>query len=162
LLADAFNQLNKKVIPLEILLAKPYPTEFRNKIKDGIHIIFPHVIIDNNTQFFIRKKILDVASQIFKDLYLCNEYEDVIDKAIINANCWQMYGSKKPEAEAYRVTKVYNYRNDETISNDDYMPSAELEISYIKLFSMRLISSPPTNITDAFKSEIEEYIKKAA
>jgi hypothetical protein len=27
LLADAFNQLNKKVIPLEILLAKPYPTE---------------------------------------------------------------------------------------------------------------------------------------
>jgi hypothetical protein len=70
-----------------------------------------------------------------------------------------MYGSKKPEAEAYRVTKVYNYRNDETISNDDYMPSAELEISYIKLFSMRMISSPPTNITDAFKSEIEEYIK---
>jgi P4 family phage/plasmid primase-like protien len=141
------------------VMEKPYPTEFRNKIKDGIHIIFPHVIIDNNTQFFIRKKILDVASQIFKDLYLCNEYEDVIDKAIINANCWQMYGSKKPEAEAYRVTKVYNYRNDETISNDDYMPSAELEISYIKLFSMRLISSPPTNITDAFKSEIEEYIK---
>ena len=72
------------------IMEKPYPTEFRGKIKDGIHIIFPYVIIDNNTQFFIRKKILDVASQIFKELYLCNEYEDVIDKAIINANCWQM------------------------------------------------------------------------
>jgi hypothetical protein len=27
LLADAFTQLNKNVIPLEILLANPYPTE---------------------------------------------------------------------------------------------------------------------------------------
>jgi P4 family phage/plasmid primase-like protien len=140
------------------VMEKPYPTEFRNKIKDGIHIIFPHVIIDNNTQFFIRKKILDIASQIFKDLYLCNEYEDVIDKAIINANCWQMYGSKKPESEAYRVTKIYNYIENETIIKD-YIPSAELEISYIKLFSMRNITKTPTQINDNYITEIEEYIR---
>jgi len=139
------------------VMEKPYPTEFRNKIKDGIHIIFPHVIIDNNTQFFIRKKILDIASQIFKDLYLCNEYEDIIDKAIINANCWQMYGSKKPESEAYRVTKIYNYK-EETIMHD-YVPSAELEISYIKLFSMRNITNEPTKINESYTSEIEEYIR---
>jgi|UniRef100_A0A6C0LJ01 P4 family phage/plasmid primase-like protien len=139
------------------VMEKPYPTEFRNKIKDGIHIIFPHVIIDNNTQFFIRKKILDIASQIFKDLYLCNEYEDIIDKAIINANCWQMYGSKKPESEAYRVTKIYNYK-EETIMHD-YVPSAELEISYIKLFSMRNITTEPTKINESYTSEIEEYIR---
>jgi hypothetical protein len=47
------------------IMEKPYPTEFRNKIKDGLHIIFPHIIIDNNTQHFIRKKILDIASEIF-------------------------------------------------------------------------------------------------
>jgi hypothetical protein len=28
------------------IMEKPYPTEFRNKIKDGIHIIFPHIIVD--------------------------------------------------------------------------------------------------------------------
>lgn len=38
------------------VMEKPHPTEFRNKIKDGLHIIFPHIIIDNNTQHFIRKK----------------------------------------------------------------------------------------------------------
>jgi len=139
------------------VMEKPYPTEFRNRIKDGIHIIFPHVIIDNNTQFFIRKKILDIASQIFKDLYLCNEYEDIIDKAIINANCWQMYGSKKPESEAYRVTKIYNYK-DETIMQD-YVPTAEQEIAYIKLFSMRYITTEPTKINETYVTEIEEYIR---
>jgi len=140
------------------VMEKPYPTEFRNKIKDGIHIIFPHIIIDNNTQFFIRKKILDIASPILNDLYLCNEYEDVIDKAIINANCWQMYGSKKPESEAYRVSKIYNYINNETIIKD-YKPTAEDEISYVKLFSMRYIISEPTKINSEYEGEIDEYIR---
>ena len=140
------------------VMEKPYPTEFRNKIKDGIHIIFPHIIVDNNTQFFIRKKILDIASPILNDLYLCNEYEDVIDKAIINANCWQMYGSKKPESEAYRVSKIFNYIDGATV-NKDYKPSAEDEISYVKLFSMRFITTEPTEINSEYEGEIEEYIR---
>ena len=140
------------------IMEKPYPTEFRNKIKDGIHIIFPHIIIDNNTQFFIRKKILDIIAPILNDLYLCNEYEDVIDKAIINANCWQMYGSKKPDSEAYRVSKIYDYIDNETKLRD-FTPTAEDEISYIKLFSMRYIIGEPTKINDDYVGEIEEYIR---
>ena len=140
------------------VMEKPYPTEFRNKIKDGIHIIFPHIIIDNNTQHFIRKRILDIASIVFKDLFLCNEYEDVIDKAIINANCWQMYGSKKPDCEAYRVSKIYNYKDGEIILND-YTPNATEEIRYIKLFSMRISNLETTQSKDAYKNEIEEYIR---
>ena len=140
------------------VMEKPYPTEFRNKIKDGLHIIFPHIIIDNNTQHFIRKKILDIASEIFTELYLCNEYEDVIDKAIINANCWQMYGSKKPDSEAYRVTKIYNYKDNDLVLTD-YKPTATEEISYIKLFSMRYITKEPTKINENFIGEVEEYIR---
>lgn len=59
------------------IMEKPIPSEYRNKIKDGIHIVFPHIIATNNTHHFIRKKILDIANDIFKDLPLCNEYEDV-------------------------------------------------------------------------------------
>ena len=140
------------------VMEKSHPTEFRNKIKDGLHIIFPHIIIDNNTQHFIRKKILDIAGEIFADLYLCNEYEDVIDKAIINANCWQMYGSKKPDSEAYRVTKIYNY-DDNTLIHNDYKPTANDEIAYIKLFSMRYITKEQTKINESFTGEVEEYIR---
>lgn len=141
------------------VMEKPYPTEFRNKIKDGLHLVFPNIIIDNNTQFFIRKKILDIASDIFNDLYLCNEFEDVIDKAIINNNCWQMYGSKKPDSETYRVTEIYNYKNGELINNN-YSPNANDEISFIKLFSMRMMNNKhPTTININYNSEIEEYIR---
>jgi len=140
------------------VMEKPNPTEFRNKIKDGLHIIFPYIIIDNNMQHFIRKKILDIANIIFNDLYLCNEYDDVIDKAIISANCWQMYGSKKPDTEAYRVTKIYNFKNDQTIDTN-YSATVEKEITFVKLFSMRFITSDPLNIKESYKNEIDEYIR---
>ena len=142
------------------VMEKPYPTELKNKIKDGLHIIFPHIIIDNNTQHFIRKKILDIASVLFSNLYLCNEYEDIIDKAIINANCWQMYGSKKPDSEAYRVTKIYNYdKSTDKTENIEYTATASEEINYIKLFSMRNIKKPATNPKEDAVGEIEEYIR---
>jgi P4 family phage/plasmid primase-like protien len=69
-----------------------------------------------------------------------------------------MYGSKKPDSEAYRVSKIFNYINNETIIKD-YKPSAEDEISYIKLFSMRLIANEPTKINKDFEGEIDEYIR---
>ena len=139
------------------IMEKPIPSEYRNKIKDGIHIVFPHIIATNNTHHFIRKKILDIANDIFKDLPLCNEYEDVIDKAIINANCWQMYGSKKPDCETYRVSKIYKYTNEKT-ELIKYTATVNDEINYITLFSMRK-TCMASKIKDEYKNELDEYIK---
>jgi hypothetical protein len=91
------------------VMEKPKPVEYRNKLKDGLHIIFPHIIVNNNVHHFIRRKILDVAADIFKDLPLCNDYDSIVDKAIIDVNCWQMYGSKKPDCDTYRVSSIYKY-----------------------------------------------------
>ena len=99
---DVIDSINKYLnISVEDKIAyvmeKPNPVEFRNKLKDGIHIIFPNIIIANNAQHFIRRKIIDIGDVIFKDLPICNDYESIVDKAIIDVNCWQMYGSKKPD-----------------------------------------------------------------
>ena len=126
-------------------MEKPSPVECRNKLKDGLHIVFPHVIVSNSVQNFIRKKILDVASEMFKDLPICNDYESIIDKAIIDVNCWQMYGSKKPDCEAYRVSSVYKFAYEKTDSDVcfgltnkvEMLFTATDEINFIKLFSMR-------------------------
>ena len=139
------------------VMEKPKPSENRNKIKDGIHIIFPHIIASNNTQHFIRTKILDVANNMFNNLPVCNEYEDIVDKAIINSNCWQMYGSKKPDCEAYRVSKIYKYVNNETEILNSIITATD-EINFITLFSMRTIKNP-SNIKSNCKSELDEYIK---
>jgi P4 family phage/plasmid primase-like protien len=139
------------------IMEKSNPTEYRNKIKDGIHIVFPNIIASNNTQHFIRKKILDIANELFKDLPICNEYEDIIDKAIITSNCWQMYGSKKPDCEAYRVSKIYFYKDNKTQLLNFTIQAAD-EIKYISLFSMKK-KADISKIKPEHVLEIEEYIK---
>jgi P4 family phage/plasmid primase-like protien len=141
------------------VMEKPNPVEFRNKLKDGIHIIFPHIIISNNVQHFIRRKIIDMGDSIFKDLPICNDYESIIDKAIIDSNCWQMYGSKKPDCETYRVSSIYKFKNNETLKTN-YTLNAADELNFIKLFSMRSRHSADNNvIKEEFITEINQYSK---
>jgi len=140
------------------VMEKPCPTIFRNKIKDGLHIIFPHIIISNNIQHFIRKKILDKGNEIFNIPDICNIHEDIIDKAIISANCWQMYGSKKPDSDTYRVSKIYRFENNKTVLQD-YKNNAQDEIGFIKLFSMRKINLTETPVKADKIIDIDEYVK---
>jgi P4 family phage/plasmid primase-like protien len=91
------------------VMEKNKATEHRGKIKDGIHIVWPHIVLPHTLHHLIRKHMLNKAAQVFIGMSMCNTYEEIIDNAIIDKNNWQMYGSKKPECEAYRVTYVYKY-----------------------------------------------------
>lgn len=91
------------------VLEKPGPMEYRGKMKDGIHIIFPYIVVDNAFQYLVRKHIIDRGSELFDPLGLTNNYDDIVDEAIIENSNWQMYGSSKPNCDAYRVTHIYRY-----------------------------------------------------
>ena len=147
-ISDDFN--------LAYLMEKCQPTLSRNKLKDGIHIVYPHILLTFNEQHFIRRKILDIANDMFAGLPVCNNYEDIIDKAIIDVNAWQMYGSRKPDCEAYTVTKIFK-------CGKEYKQkiSAETHLNYIKLFSMRndKLNSDICSIKIDSIKEIEEYTK---
>ena len=132
------------------------PTIHRNRLKDGLHIIYPHIILTYNEQHFIRKKILDIATDMLSGLTLTNSFEEIIDKAIIDVNSWQMYGSRKPECEPYSVTKIYKSGK---LLNEKV--SAENNLNYIKLFSMRnnIIDENICKVKDSACKEIEEYTK---
>ena len=91
------------------VLEKPDATEYRGKMKDGVHIIWPSVVVSHNVHHLIRKRILDMSAELFHGMSICNDYEDVIDKAIIDKNNWQMYGSSKPDSDAYQVTAIYEW-----------------------------------------------------
>jgi len=160
-----FDIINKYInVPedanVAYVMEKPNPSEYRNKIKDGIHIVFPHIIVSNNVQHFIRNKILDVANDMFATLPVCNDYASIIDKAIIDVNCWLMYGSKKIESDSYRVSQIYDYdfKNNAISARTKTITAAD-EIGFIRLFSMRKKEECKTIVRDEFVSEIEEYIK---
>ena len=73
--------------------------------KDGIHIIFT-LKMKTEEQILLRKKMIN---DIKLDLPLTNSYDDVFDKGI-SKGCinWQLYGSKKPNNEAYKLTYTYD------------------------------------------------------
>lgn len=163
IVTNYFNIINKYInIPddlnISYVMEKSYPSESRNKIKDGIHIVFPYVIVSNHVQHFIRQKIIDIASELFTNLHVVNDHASIIDKAIIDVNCWLMYGSKKMEIDSYRVTKIYKYVNGETILEDKKITASD-EINYIKLFSMRPKEESKVSVKQEFISEIDEYVK---
>ena len=93
---------------------------------------------------------------MLKDLPVCNTYENIIDKAIIDVNSWQMYGSRKPDCEAYMVTRIYK-------CGELYNKKIELAdyVKFIKLFSMKnnIVNEDICKIKPNINQEVEEYIK---
>lgn len=142
------------------VMEKPEPTEYRGKMKDGIHIVWPELVVSHTFQHLVRKKMLDCAQEMFAGMALCNTYEDIIDRAIIDKNNWQMYGSHKPEASSYRVTSVYRYYPADGGRMEEMpTPTAEEELKFVSLFSMRHKNPGEVKVKDDKISEFDDYVR---
>jgi P4 family phage/plasmid primase-like protien len=111
------------------VLEKKHPTVDKGLIKDGIHIMIPAVVSKPSVQYMIRKNILTTLRPIFDSIKCINAVEDIVDEAVIERNNWQMYGSKKPNGEPYKVTQVYRYNTNTsqlTQQSIDNLDEAEL------------------------------------
>ena len=154
---DTFDQSNQFDI---YVMEKDSFTNQDNKsiIKDGLHIIFPSIISRASIQYIIRNNALEKLSPIFKEMNCINEPTDIIDEAIIERNNWLMYGSKKQNGMAYKITHIFTVDLDGTITytskqdNDLVLPDT---LTLVKLLSIR-------NKFDetALKTEIQEQAKK--
>ena len=87
-----------------------------NENKDGIHIMFPYLSTEAFWEFKIRDGVLSRCKEVFGDLKLSNlcktiVYKDVIDKAVIDRNNWQMYGSRKPNCQVYKLTHILSIKD---------------------------------------------------
>ena len=71
--------------------------------KDGIHMIIG-IQVDHVVGTMIRRKIIDKISEVC-DLPLTNTWDTVLDEGISKGTTnWQLFGSKKPNNEAYDLT----------------------------------------------------------
>lgn len=81
-------------------------------IKDGIHILFG-IRLDKITKQMLYRRLLSKMN-MWDDLveHLTNTWDSVVDRGVfIGSTGWQLYGSRKPGFEAYRLTQVYDLRN---------------------------------------------------
>ena len=110
---EMFNIGNNSKITA-FVMQKPNVNCLEDKTKDGIHLIFT-IKMKTEEQILLRKKILYDIDTILNCLPLTNTYEDVYDYGIVKGTTnWQLYGSKKPNNEAYKLTKIYDI-----LFNDD-------------------------------------------
>ena len=127
---------------MAFVLEKSVPVQIQkdNKgyTKDGIHIIFPHIITCPKIQYVLRYKMLNNSKckQLFQNINITNPIEDIFDVAVIERNNWQMYGSTKPGCEPYKLSKVLTLME---ISNEFKLTSLETfsNQDLIKLLSIQ-------------------------
>ena len=81
--------------------------------KDGIHIVI-NISLPYAIQMAVRDKVLKDIGNIFEDLPITNDYDSLVDSKIPSGvNKWQVFGSKKPGNEAYKLKKVYRINIDD-------------------------------------------------
>jgi len=84
-------------------------------IKDGIHLLFG-IRMDKITKQMLYRRLLGKMEEMWGDLgaHLTNGWDSVVDRNLfVGSTGWQLYGSRKPENQAYRLTRSYNLKTGE-------------------------------------------------
>lgn len=150
------------------VLEKPNVNCLENKTKDGIHLIFT-IKMAKAEQCFLRKKIINDIKDIFQNIPIINSFQDLLDEGITKGCVnWQLYGSKKPDNEAYKLSSFYEVTYDEENSfNLKEVPVNKIVIKdHLHLMSARYSNHIKLNLSnnefilDAIEKENNELTSK--
>jgi len=111
----------------------------KNITKDGLHIIIG-IQADRITQTILRERVLAEmpASELWSAIPITNGWTDVFDEGI-SKGCvnWQLYGSRKPKHEPYKLTHYYEIEYDaddgEMICTDLHVKKFDMDRDFKKL-----------------------------
>ena len=90
---------------------KPYYSANGKYVKDGLHIINPGYRAYPEIHLKVRNIIIknNKLVNIFNNLGVVNNIEDIVDEAVICKNAWMLYGSRKPNKDVYKISNIFNH-----------------------------------------------------
>lgn len=140
------------------VLEKDQPSEYKRRIKDGIHIVITSPL-SHAHQFYVRQRILDNhAERLFSHLGLSNKYDDVVDAAVIDCNNWTLVGSGKVGSRVYEVTRVVRYDAETEDTSDLPVPEgSDYWSQLVKLMSMRRPGQKELPIRPEVTDELSKF-----
>lgn len=140
------------------LMEKPKPVlvEKKNIVKDGVHIIIPNIVTRPSVQLMVRKNIMKKIDGLMKSMKYTNKIDDVFDEQVIYKNNWQMYGSRKPSSEPYKVTHHWSYDTETQQFNGNAL--LENDSDYVEILSIRN-KYRGSNVRAEFKEELTKIDK---
>jgi P4 family phage/plasmid primase-like protien len=96
------------------------PYKDKGNSKDGVHIMYPYLICDTKIQHLIRDHVLQNCQTILSQLGCKNNFDDIVDKAVVSTNNWLMYGCSKMGPKPYKLTHIFDQEfNDLNIKKYD-------------------------------------------
>jgi P4 family phage/plasmid primase-like protien len=133
--------------------------ESKDITKDGIHIIIG-LKSDRVCQAILRKRVLSKIGNIWGDLPIKNPnlWDDVFDEGITKGGTnWQLYGSKKPDNQPYKLSYIYSVCIDE--NDNELMYNPECVKTFITSENMIKLSARNTENVFLFldNSFMDEY-----
>ena len=155
LIGSVIEQKNMVAYVLE--KKKPVMQQSKNILKDGIHIIMPFIVTEPKIQYVLRYKTITnpEIKELFESINVTNTLEDIFDIAVIERNNWQMYGSCKPENQAYELTSILKLEK----NNIKNLPIEKDKSIYVKFLSIRSFEEKYRIDTTTIDESIEELFE---
>ena len=160
---DIYNNAIRKYveIPQEFqlesyILERSSPYLDKGKVKDGLHILYPDVVISTDIQHMIRDEVIRKSYKIMMKLPIINNLEDVFDRAVIDKNPWTIFGCTKPNRDPYLLKHIFKETYDSDLHEynlkripirNKYTESRESQIELTK----RLLTRREFTEEDVFK-----------
>jgi len=139
---------------------KPNVNKLEKVTKDGIHLIIG-INLHHEAQMMLREYVLEDIKNVLETLPLKNDYEGVIDRGIVTGKTnWQLYGSRKPGNEAYKLVKYYKLEWDDEDEGFEYLDMFHGKINHFKIFEL-VSARKRDNIQFELKDDVLERCKKA-
>lgn len=137
------------------LMEKPSPIEYRNKMKDGIHMVIATPMCYEN-QHYIRSRVIERSDELFKDMGIVNSVDEIVDESVVSCTNWTLLGSGKPNLARYEVTHLYRY-DTETGEMEDVEIDADMQSSLPKMMSVRRMGVEQIPIREEFTEELRRF-----
>jgi len=90
------------------LFEKNKPTIRDDIVKDGFHLVFPDLCIQTKVRHLLRYKVVKMCEEEETFEGFLNGPDKIIDKSVVSANGWFLYGSTKPNGQPYSLTKIFD------------------------------------------------------
>lgn len=144
------------------VMHRPAPYESKGETKDGLHLVFPNIILSALAQRMVRQKVLsgiDAVLDRLRPAGLRNSVGDVVDDCTSRPTgvTWMLYGSPKPGREPYKETEILRIATSGEVTTQDIDDDM---LWSTKRLSVR-IGRTPTALTAKTYDDLAEIEKQA-
>lgn len=161
---EIFKDIEGKTIEFYIFEKDNLNMSSDDVTKDGIHMII-NIDCDFAVKMILRDYLIQNLADIWDDIPIKNSWSDVVDEGVMKGHVnWQLYGSRKPGYESYKLKYMFEAIVEESGNIDLNEPNLALIDfdKYFPLFCARnknglltfRISDDKQDVYEQYKQEI--------